>query len=144
MSKNYINYLNKKVCALNSLIMSFIFSILLFVWRKDSSKTFTINSIDKLVNSIFNIFVLLKNKFCYKKEANVTAEPEKEISQIKKGRAFLNVITERKDAIDNLNKFIADNINSQDIKINEEVNKAKELLSSIKRQVQNFNFDSLS
>ena len=144
MIKNFINYLNKKVCALNSLIISFIFSILLFVWRKDSSKTFTINSIDKLVNSIFNIFVLLKNKFCYKKEANVTAEPEKEISQIEKGRAFLNVITERKDTIDNLNKFIADNETSQDIKINKEVDEAKKLLAIIKREVQNFNFDSLS
>ena len=96
------------------------------------------------MNSIFNIFVLLKNKFCYKKEANVTAEPEKEISQIEQGRAFLKEIIERKDSIDNLNKFIADNETSQDIKINKEVDEAKELLATIKREVQNFNFDSLS
>jgi len=57
------------------------------------------------VNSIFNIFVLLKNIFCHKKEANVTAEPEKEISKIEEGKAILRKmkeINERKKAIDNL------------------------------------------
>ena len=89
------------------------------------------------MNSIFNIFVLLEKIFYHKKEANVKAEPEKEISLIEEGKAFLSEIIERKKTIDNLNKFIADNISSQDIKIKKEVEEAKKLLALIKNEVQN-------
>ena len=88
MCKNCINYLNEKVYALISLIIATIFGILLFVVRKDSSKTATINSIDKLVSSILDIFVLLKDVCCHKKEANVTAEPKKKISPYKEVKYF--------------------------------------------------------
>jgi len=119
--------------------MSLIFGIFLFIWRKDPTKTKTINSIDKFVNSIFNNFVLLKNKFCHKKEANVTAEPEKEISKIEEGKAILTKmkeINERKKTIDNLKKFVSNNISNEDTKIKKEVEEAKKLLALIKNEVQ--------
>ena len=134
MCKNCINYLNEKVCALISLIINLIFGILLVVWKNDRSKTATTNAIDKVVNSIFNIFVLLKDVFCHKKEANETAKPEKETSLIEKGRAFVKDIAEIKKTIVNLNKFVADNINSEDIKIKRKAEEAESLLIQIKKE----------
>ena len=96
MWQNSINYLNEKVYALISLIIATIFGILLLMWRKDSSKTATINSIDKLVSSILDIFVLLKDVCCHKKEANVTAEPKKKISPIEEGKALLLELEKKK------------------------------------------------
>jgi len=63
-------------------------------------------------------------------------EPEKEISLIEEGKAFFTKITERKKTIDNLKKFIADNISSsQDIKIKNKVEETKNLLELIKKEV---------
>jgi len=88
--------LEEKVYTLISLIFDLIFGILLYVSRNDSSKTAAINSIDKFVNSIFNIFIFFKDACSHKKEANGIAEPEKEISLCEEGKVFLNEIGERK------------------------------------------------
>lgn len=136
MCKNCINYLNEKVYALISLIIATIFGILLFVVRKDSSKTATINSIDKLVSSILDIFVLLKDVCCHKKEANVTAEQKKKISPYEEGKALLSELNQKKKTIDNIKKFVADNIKSQDKEIKKEVVEANNLLPLIKKAAQ--------
>ena len=136
MFKNFVNYFNQKVCAAISLIIDFIFSILLIVWKNDPDKTETTNVVDKAVNAFFDLFVFLKEAFCHKKEENKTTEPEKEISLTEKTQNLFNDIEEKKKALGALNKFVRDNINNRDANIKKEVVKAKSLLLKIKEEVQ--------
>ena len=45
-------------------------------------------------------------------------------------------INERKKAIDNLKKFVSDNISNEDTKLKKEVEEAKKLLTLIQNEVQ--------
>ena len=134
MRKNCVNYVNEKVCALISLIINLISGILLIVWKKDSFKTATTNTIDKLIHAIIDIFVLLKGGICNKKEVK---EEVSEIPLINEGMNLLKTVVEREMIIENLNKFVVDNKGIKDTKIQNEVATAEGLLRNIKREEQN-------
>lgn len=134
--KNCLKYLDGKIgYAIISMIINVACGILLVKWRKNSSNTSVVNSVEKIIRSILDTFVIIKSTLCRKKETNEKiTEPEEETSLIKKGEMLLDIFKTKGEIIDILLKFISDNKNSKDPKINEEVKKVKHLLESIKKK----------
>lgn len=153
--ENCLKHMKNKVYILISLLINLIFGFLLFLWRNDSSKTNTINAIDKVIHTFLDIVVLFKDAFraCLKKEAKEKAETlakekaeisakekaetsVKEVSLIEEGVNLAKTIFARKNIVNKLNKFIEDNVNSKDENIIRDVQRAKEILRTFKRGEQ--------
>ena len=137
MCKNCINYLKEKLLASISLIIDLISGFLLVLWKDDQSKTAITNAIDKTIHSIINIVALLKDLLFCKKEINGTVEKkDEEIRPIEECKKLRVKISDEVQTIKKLNKFVEDNVNTNDTKIKKEVGDVKELLKQIKSEGQ--------
>ena len=132
MCKHFIKYMNEKMWASISLIMNLIAGIFLLVWKNDSSKIATINAIDKIAQSIFNILVLLKDIICAIKEKNQKLEKQEEKEKnketeeiLEEGKELLRALRKEEKVIRDLEKLAKDK-NTE--------NQAKTLLESIMAQ----------
>ena len=124
--------MNVKVWAAISLIVNIIAGIFLLVWRDDDSKTAVTNAIEKIINSLLQILVLLKG-FFFKEKKNVKDEEEvKKIEPAKKAMEFIKKIADEKKAIEEFDEFVEKNQNTQDAKINDVKSVAKALIEFTK------------
>ena len=130
---NCINNMNVQVWVAISFIVNLIFGIFLLVWKDDNSKTAAINAIDKIINAIIQILVLLKGHFCFKEKI----KEEKEGEEIEKASEILKEIGTQKNTINELIIFVRKNKNIQNEKKKEEIESIKKLLKNIRKEEEN-------
>ena len=129
--------MNVKVWAAISLIVNIIAGIFLLVWRDDDSKTAVTNAIEKIINSLLQILVLLKG-FFFKEKKNVKDEEEvKKIEPAKKAMEFIKKIADEKTAIEEFDEFVEKNQNTQDAKIKDDVKSVAKALIDITKEAEN-------
>ena len=123
------------------MIINFSSAIALVVWKDDRSKTEFINAFEKILHSIIDIFVLLKDtSSCCKKDKNEKyKEPEKENENkaLEEGKQLLNTISDRQRIIKNLETLATAGTDNKDPRKAKEASDAKTLLESIREQEQN-------